>query len=130
MVTVTDTYNATTMGANKAIWTDEKDYDSTWCTNNTSGTAKIMVIKCLFCSVYLKLIILYQVSKFTFSSILLVKNRSRGSREIRLFPARMSERALICYGLGSTKPCFPRAHLQSKYKDLPTSVSVICFEFL
>ncbi|CAB4006583.1 macrophage mannose receptor 1-like, partial [Paramuricea clavata] len=41
MVTVTDTYNATGMGADKAILTDEKDYDSIWCTNNTSGTAKI-----------------------------------------------------------------------------------------
>jgi hypothetical protein len=41
MVTVTDSYG--THGVNKAILTDEKAYDSTWCTNNTSGTAKIMV---------------------------------------------------------------------------------------
>ena len=43
MVTVTDTYNATSMGADKAILTDLKDYSSAWCTNNTSGTSKIMV---------------------------------------------------------------------------------------
>ncbi|CAB4033964.1 Hypothetical predicted protein, partial [Paramuricea clavata] len=41
MVTVTDAYG--THGVNKAILTDEKACDSTWCTNNTSGTAKIMV---------------------------------------------------------------------------------------
>ena len=50
MVTVTDTYNATSMGADKAILTDEQDYDSIWCTNNTFGTAKIMVIDVSFIS--------------------------------------------------------------------------------
>ena len=43
LVTVTDTYNSTTMGADKAIITDLKDHNSAWCTKNTSGTAKIMV---------------------------------------------------------------------------------------
>lgn len=41
MVTVTDTLNATSMGADKAILTDVDDYTSAWCTNNTSGKAKI-----------------------------------------------------------------------------------------
>ena len=43
LVTVTDTYNSTTMGADKAIITDLKDYASAWCTKNTSGTAQIKV---------------------------------------------------------------------------------------
>ena len=43
MVTVTDTRNSTTMGADKAIFTNEND-GHTWCTNNTSGNSKIMVI--------------------------------------------------------------------------------------
>lgn len=43
LVTVTDSHNATAMGADKAIITDEKDYNSIWCTNNTSGNAKITV---------------------------------------------------------------------------------------
>ena len=49
MVTVTDSLR--NFGADKAILTYEKYYDSTWCTNNTSGTAKIMVKnnRYLFC---------------------------------------------------------------------------------
>ncbi|XP_028395191.1 uncharacterized protein LOC114519267 isoform X2 [Dendronephthya gigantea] len=43
MVTVTDTYDATSMGAEQAILKDEKDQYTSWCTNNTSGTAKIMI---------------------------------------------------------------------------------------
>ena len=43
LVTVTDTANSTTMGADKAIITDLSNYDSAWCTKNTSGTAKIKV---------------------------------------------------------------------------------------
>jgi hypothetical protein len=31
------------MGADKAIITDLRNYDSAWCTKNTSGTAKIKV---------------------------------------------------------------------------------------
>jgi hypothetical protein len=43
LVTVTDTYNRTTTGADKVIITDLKDYASAWCTKNTSGTAQIKV---------------------------------------------------------------------------------------
>ena len=58
MVTVTDTYNATSMGAEQAILKDKRDRYTSWCTNNTSGTAKIMVTISYYFVLYLLLLVI------------------------------------------------------------------------
>lgn len=42
MITVTESSN-TSLGANEAIIKDDDSNDLAWCTNNTSGNAKLTV---------------------------------------------------------------------------------------
>ena len=71
-------------------------------------------------SIQIEHFIIDQVSKFIYSSILLVEIRSRRSRLIRQFPAKRYEWALICNEAVNNKTG-SRACVLAQVKILPLS---------